>query len=257
MRHARDAAMITDNEKFIGFNLGADYCAEHEWGIKGIRNGFKIEPERLGIDGRSIRVSPDTILFKKVKYDKITGYILLYCPKYQFEYVGKLDKDGLGNLELYSWDLTSHDISTSWDDKSFAILVTEKYKTELEDLYNALKSCDAIIFVGSSKVFQNGGLNVFIKSRVPKSVADEWLAKDLDAVELNIRARATGIYERLKAAGKQYFALSPRWKDEKRGEVIFWLNPMKQDENNFGWFTVKDLDDWIAGKGKIPKGENN
>ena len=56
----------------------------------------------------------------------------------------------------------------------------------------------------------------------------------------------------MEKAGKKYFALSPRWKDDNKKEVIFWLNPYHQDIDNFGWFTVEDLKDWAKGKGKIP-----
>jgi hypothetical protein len=77
-------------------------------------------------------------------------------------------------------------------------------------------------------------------------------------------AEKTGIAARLKKASEKsgitsylrpftYYALSPRWKDETKKEVVFWLNPCSQDRFNFGWFTVKDLDDWIAGTGKVPK----
>ena len=56
----------------------------------------------------------------------------------------------------------------------------------------------------------------------------------------------------LEKAKCRYYALSLRWKDDDKKEVIFWLNPMEQDKNNFGWFTVEDLKDWAKGKGKIP-----
>lgn len=65
-------------------------------------------------------------------------------------------------------------------------------------------------------------------------------------------AKKTKIKKILDRAGKKYFALSPRWKDENKKEVIFWLNPYYQDIDNFGWFTVDDLKDWAKGKGKIP-----
>jgi hypothetical protein len=57
----------------------------------------------------------------------------------------------------------------------------------------------------------------------------------------------------LEKAGKDFFALSPRWKDAEKKEVIFWLNPENQRENNSCWCTVSDLNDWIKGEGKIPK----
>ncbi|MFA6407274.1 MAG: hypothetical protein WCV80_01030, partial [Candidatus Paceibacterota bacterium] len=59
--------------------------------------------------------------------------------------------------------------------------------------------------------------------------------------------------DELKKAGIGYFALSPRWKDETKKEIVFWLNPREQRENNYGWFSAADLKLWIKGKGPIPK----
>jgi hypothetical protein len=52
-----------------------------------------------------------------------------------------------------------------------------------------------------------------------------------------------------------YFALSPSWKTngESKHPVMYWLNPRKQDKVNYGWFTVEQLEQWIEGKGPIPK----
>ena len=76
-------------------------------------------------------------------------------------------------------------------------------------------------------------------------------------------AAATGIEEVLKKAGKRYYALSPRWaasiKGTKNGEVetkygvVFWLNPCDQYKNNYGHFTVEELQQWAKGEGPIPK----
>lgn len=35
MRNARNAKVMNIDGQFVGFDLGADYCAEHEWGNKG------------------------------------------------------------------------------------------------------------------------------------------------------------------------------------------------------------------------------
>jgi hypothetical protein len=61
------------------------------------------------------------------------------------------------------------------------------------------------------------------------------------------------------------YCLDPRWNattDEKgvvhkhsdttKHDVVYFLNPMNQQQNYWGWVTVEDLDDWIQGKGKIP-----
>ena len=34
MRHANNAEVMKIEDKLVGFNLGSDFCAEHEWGIR-------------------------------------------------------------------------------------------------------------------------------------------------------------------------------------------------------------------------------
>ena len=52
MRNARNAKVMKIDGHFVGVDLGADYCAEHEWGIKGIRREFKLNDDLVGIDKR-------------------------------------------------------------------------------------------------------------------------------------------------------------------------------------------------------------
>lgn len=43
MRKAyNDYGTIVIDNKFIGISLGYDFCAEHEWGIDGIKSRFAI-----------------------------------------------------------------------------------------------------------------------------------------------------------------------------------------------------------------------
>lgn len=65
----------------------------------------------------------------------------------------------------------------------------------------------------------------------------------------------TRIHKILAKSGKKYFALSPRWADDQKKEVVFWLNPYDQDKYNSGWFSVQDLKDWAKDKGKVMKAQ--
>lgn len=71
-------------------------------------------------------------------------------------------------------------------------------------------------------------------------------------------ARATGIEARLRQAGKVWFALEPAWRENIRYqpptayEVVFWLNSEDNlHTNRPGWYTVEELDQWIAGTGPV------
>jgi hypothetical protein len=114
---------------------------------------------------------------------------------------------------------------------------------------------------------------------LPKETLDQLVAMDKDAEALKKAAKKTGIVQKIdkinktaqdaekKKSGRPYsfgndpngyFALSPRWafdneKDKTKHPVMFWLNPQNQKDNNFGWYTVEELDQWINGEGPVPK----
>lgn len=252
MRHANDAEVMKIDDKLVGFNLGADFCAEHEWGIKGIVREFGVDKGKVGIDGRMVTVVPKSLIYTDITYEKIKCHLLVLVPSYYREENLNITKDVLRTWELYTYRLEETGITTAWDEKSFAILVTDKYKDELKELYEAFLNLDVAVGIAPSEVFKNGGLKFCIKSKLPEETIQSIKDADLDYLALQKSAEKTGIKKILEKVGKKYFALSPRWKDNNKKEVIFWLNPYHQDVDNFGWFTVDDLKDWAKGKGKIP-----
>ena len=68
MRRAMNADKLMDGETFVGFNLGADFTSEHEWGIKDIRFMFGMRDDKMGIDRRTATQCPiNRVFFKKTK----------------------------------------------------------------------------------------------------------------------------------------------------------------------------------------------
>jgi len=69
MRKAfHDYGLLEHEEEFVGVSLGYDYCAEHEWGIKRMKELFAIPEstkDNLGIKCRTITNCPDRLSFKK------------------------------------------------------------------------------------------------------------------------------------------------------------------------------------------------
>lgn len=251
MRNARNAKVMNIDGQFVGVDLGADYCTEHELGIKGIRREFKLNDDLVGIDKRMITKIPDTLFYEKIVYEGMKCSVLVLYPNYYGNNF-KIDESALRGWELYSYTLKNDGIVTAWDERSFAILVTERYEKELKELYDAFINLDVAVGVAPSEVFKNGGLKFCIKSKMPQDTIQSIKEADLDYITLQKAVEKTKIKEILKKAGKEYFALSPRWKDGNKKEIIFWLNPYHQDKDNYGWFTVADLKDWANNKGKIP-----
>jgi hypothetical protein len=250
-----DRKWITDGDTFIGVSLGSDYCAEHEWGIKDIRNNFgviksvmekrmlglkTVEVPLYGIDLRMIHKNPVSF------FQQGDTYILGYSggnPEF-LKSLFKTEKDYL--------ERASEGLLGLWDGRSFALLSKDKEK--MEALRDAFDNLDIALFLGASAVFSNGsGLNICIASKMPKEVIDGMRASDMNADNLRKAADKTGIEAKLQKANCRFYALSPRWKPgSNQTEVDFWLNPLDQQSNNYGQFTVEELEQWIKGEGPIP-----
>lgn len=183
MRNARNAKVMNIDGQFVGFDLGADYCAEHEWGIKGIRREFKLNDNLIGIDKRMITKIPDTLFYEKIVYEGMKCSVLVLYPNYYGNNF-KIDKSALRGWELYSYTLKNDGIVTAWDERSFAILVTEKYEKELKELYDAFMNLDVAVGVALSEVFKNGGLKFCIKSKMPQDIIQSIKEADMDYIAL-------------------------------------------------------------------------
>lgn len=277
MRKGMNNEIMTVDGKLLLFNLGSDYCAEHEWGINEIVRDFGIKKElsksNIGISRHTISKVPNNRLFFFEKGDEAIlyyGTVALYSNKpFNFE----VAKDCL--RDDYSY------VYTGWSDGDFGIRVKgTDHIAQLKELYEAFLAKDVAIWVGGCGVFDNGGLMLAKKSRL----SDEHLKilEDGDKAELELRAASdkTGIIKRLDKKNQSvksknrwdepcaYMCCAPKWihgegniekRMKERGTkypVIYWLNPHNQQDVNYGWFTVEELDQWIEGKGPIPKKES-
>lgn len=278
MRAGTNPEWLKIDGKLIGINLGADYCAEHEWGIRGLQG-------LLGMDGARPEFSREKPKFTKPaglprrmisKHDCVRFYqhgkkaALIGRASWNHEYLDDaIAKDGMAKAfkealpdDLRGW---REGLKTAWGSDDFGIYGEGEDAEHIAELWKAFEQNNIAIWVGGTKlpVFENGGLVIAIADRIPAQYAKMLEDGDLDQEKLAAASDATGITERLKKAGKGYFACSPKWFDGKfkpKGQVkktahpiIYWLNPTEQDENNFGWFTVEELDEWVQGTGPIPK----
>lgn len=260
----KDSGYLYDGNEFIGVNLGWDYCSEHEIGINRLKNDFDIcgsSKEVLGLEASKIRLIPKNFSFH-IKNDKT---YLVYNSYWMCD--GNIeDIDKIIIQEHYD---TNKELLCSWDERSFGIRTIGKDGREkLTALLKAFEKKDIVIFLGGSKnPFANSGLNICIYSKIPEEIKNNAINKDIDNIKLKETAEATGIYNRLEEAQKQkdgihrkcsYYALSPAWlnkniKEETAYDIMFWLNPIRQNKYNFGWYSVEELDQWIKGEGPIIK----
>ena len=78
-----------------------------------------------------------------------------------------------------------------------------------------------------------------------------WYDADEDYHKLKLAAESTGLEAYLKSRGKRWFALSPRWANDEKSGVRFWLNPQEQQKYSAGWFTVDELREWADERGPV------
>lgn len=273
---SQDIQWITNGrDEVVGLSLGHDMCAEHEWGVKALHQALGLTGG-LGVEGRTATQAAPFFRFETYKHSlpKERGSLkapekwpaAVLCVK---AYTSDWDTDPTDSvLDLVKnyrlrflgnpgdrWYKSERDnISTAWSQEGFIIHVrgeeNVKHLTELAQLFrkNDLALADPHVLG-----FSRSGLSVVAPSRMLPEEKAKVMEDDVAMAKLVAAAKATGIEEVLKDAGKHYYALSPAWTDESQTAVRFYLNPREQKKFNFGWYTVDQLKAWANDAGPILK----
>lgn len=253
MRRGREVQFKTVEGKLYGINLGSDFTAEHEWGIDDLKHEFGIpmDDKIMGIKRRTITAVPKKLVY----HTQPKGPDFLALSRHNTPSLDDLSKNK--ELQDYRWKGDGKPptaFTAAWSSRDFGIAAhSPEAKRLLADLYSAINEKDVAVMLAGGHVFHNAGLTFVVVSRLDEEYLEGLKESDLDAKRLKDAAEATGIAAELKKAGKGYYALSPSWDRQNPGQLVFWLNPMEQDQNNYGWFTVAQLREWSEGKGPIPK----
>ena len=265
MRRSYNFSWIkNDQGEVVALNLGSDYCAEHEWGIKAICSTLGISNQGTGITARQITNTPQeyTFILDEVTKKKTGKTILIVDRPWAVDSLTKNIKNMSGSIKPMQ-PLRSEafsPLSCAWGEQSFGIVASSPEDREnLRKIIEAFTKKDLAIWLGGGGVFENSGLVLGIISKVPEANKQEMEQADLERIALETADQATGIKTRLAAAGKKFYALSPRWINKEKEntetayDIIYWLNPMEQQQNNYGWYTVEQLEQWANNQGPIPK----
>lgn len=255
--------------EICGLNLGSDHCAEHEWGISELKQILGIQDENpSGLESRKITnlLEKNLFIHDDKASKKKTGKTILLI---EAEYTISAAKQDLKNLNAQNMPYAPKggekpDLCPSWSSRGLCVVASkDEDRQNLRVLIQALKNSDAALWLGGGGVFENAGLCIGILSKIDDESKQHMKEADENSRLLKAADAATGIKELLAGANKRYFALSPAWassiKSTARGEintafdVIYWLNPMEQDKNNYGWFTVEQLREWAQNQGPIVK----
>lgn len=252
----------TGNSKWIytkggdlaGIALGYDYCAEHEWGADRMRSAFGCHVQRDGIERRLIRQQPPGLrlvsgTIKALPFDAIfLRHPHARQPAEKGGWIEEMLPHGYGDPES---------LVCAWDESTFGIVAYgKKDRRNVLKLWDAFQQQDVAVWANVGIFHDASGLCFCIPSVLPAVDKKTILESDLDRRRLLAASEATGIERTLRAAGKSWFALSPRWTKQSRNtkfEVIYWLNPADQAAYEYGWFTVEDLELWAKDQGPVMK----
>lgn len=251
MRRGYDNKLWIEDGKLIGVSLGADFTAEHEWGIDDIKGYFDIPSTGFGMERRQIKTCHNNLLFLQ---DKKNDY--LFFNRFWFSEKDLKDiLDGVGREVLPIQEKSG--LGSAWDGGSFGIAFGPENKQYVPDLVEAFKSLDMMIgFTGNSGPFGNPGLFLGIVSRLPEEWVQDMYDADKDLFDRNDHPEHKRITSVLKEAKKRFYALSPSWADDDKTVLKWWLNPSDQQNNNYGWYGVNELELWAKDQGPIPKESN-
>lgn len=267
-RSTSDFGMMITEGNLVGLSLGYDACAEHECGIKQMKELLGLDIKRLpiGLADRKIKTTYDSMHFVKYEEKQLDGEsatvaVLILDERLE----GLSNKDILqriqrnNEIKLYEekkdskwYDPIKSNMVAAWDSSGFAIKVRgEELIGHLKKIYESVDKNDLLIAPPWGKAFFRGGISLVIDSMVPAADRAEIYLNDLSNQSLETTVAASGIKEHLKANGKSWYALSPAWANEEKTEVKFFLNPCEQSKYGYGWFSMEDLQLWAVDKGPI------
>jgi hypothetical protein len=260
MRRGYNGHLIEENEMFYGVALGSDYVSEHEWGIDGLKRKFGINSNMMGVDGRTITKDRTKLVVEK-------SHALLRTDDWVRD-----ETSTIKDLLPRDFYLTNDkQLQTGWDDGSFGILVDKDNINKLEELKDAFTKNDIVItfLTPSVPVFENAGLAILIKSRIPKEQLDQMYQIDKKHNDLHEYEKEIGVAKFKEDRAKKFMACSPKWinyENEENREIHkknlntkyniqYWINYSDNDDN-YGWYTVEEIIEWFSTPGITLKSLN-
>ena len=261
-RRGDDSGWMEHEGKMIAANLGASFTAEHECGITELNKtlNINVNPDVLGIDRYRIRHTNPKGLHLVEQNDNEAALVLVDPDNFKYMLGKKLDEYFNGEMRIYE-----NDFASAWCENSFGIHVKGKENVEkLKKIQQAIYNRDAAMWLGGGGVFKNAGLVIGRISEIPEHLKKGMYDKHVEANKLQEASDATGIKAKIDATNEKwysknkggihppcgYYALRPSWNNSAatKHPVIYWLNPQEQQKNQYGWYTVEELLDWIKSK---------
>jgi hypothetical protein len=241
--YGRDMSVKTPHSTIAGINLGFDFCAEHEWGYEDLKQSLGLPIKRYLDSFDDVMIPPQN---PDLRYIHTKDYFACGLLRPYNNATQEFEK----KVKAEAKYARPNSFQTMWDKSEFLIIGHGTCAEYVKLLYQKMMDGKVAIKQGTA-IFGGGGLSFFFIDRLPAIMLKEFNEGCDDLKRLHATSDATGIAKRLADAGLRYYALSPRWADKGKKIVTYWLNPMDQHKYEHGWYSVAELDEWIAGKGPV------
>lgn len=246
----------------VGLNLGFDFVAEHEfgyrWATENLGRPVKIDREHVGVPARM-----NTKHEMRLELVERNGEVWFYArPPSIGLSTDRTLADQLADVKKAEYiirdvmlePVLGADIRAAWNDRDGFIVVGQSDKgNEGVRLVHEALLVDACLIDQRLEWAGRGGLCLIDTRRLPQTFFERQKETDIGWLDLQDAAMATGVAAKLTAAGKKYYTLEPAWANAEKTAVHFYLNPHDQTHCRYGWFNVRQLEEWARDEGPVLK----
>jgi len=257
------------SKTFLGVNLGFDFCAEHEWGISGLKDSLGIwngtpetEKKVYGMARSKINNNSSVFFFSKEFHKSNKEFVTIYFLG-SSEYFNKERNEEFADfhksdIEYYILS-GDKELLTYWDSSSFLIISDQK--DEMIKLNSAFLTNEiGLRSFSRSMVFSpdmKAGLMLFIMSELSDDV-DSWIIEDQkEYYNMFKKFRRYNLEKKFKKAKIRYDVLYPMQIEEGQEELVskfpywVWWWPVDTDKYEGGSYTIEDFQQLLR-KGSGP-----
>ena len=158
-----------------------------------------------------------------------------------------------------------NDIFSSWSERDLLVIGYNKTSEDVKDIIKNYKEGNLVL--GTKEMRSKldldnrniGGLTFYKYDKVNKpAIRDNILRENIKVIIGYYALHCSGIYKALEKSDKRFMALKPKFSMENgKPELIVWLNPYDQEDNEYGWYSLDELFDWADNKGPIIENSKN
>lgn len=238
----------TDSGEVIGISLGWDATAEHECGIRPLRDQFgAVSAGHLGMTRHRSVVVP------QMYWHDQPDEVLWIAPTPRFVDPDVYRRGPLRFRSLLAKVPYQHSLAGAWSDGSFGLRAKDPTAcAAVRRLYDAALSCR--LFLALSPEGLGTGFVLLDCEGIPEHVQAQWVAedrqRDVDRREWDAAWEAAGVGAAMRAAGLGAFSVG-RSLSRRDGVLYGWLNPENQRRYRAGWYTIEQLLAWTRGEGPV------